>query len=477
MSAPRTTIAAALALALAPQPGCSGVCRGPGCEDSWPASRLSIVRGAIAGPTLDVWEDADARLDGSEIEGARWSVDAAPGVLLLGQPEDDRVVRLAAPADGVRPVRPEASWTGPGSGLGAAVVTQPAPDGSGGFDLWAGAPEHRFGRGAVALFRDAHLDPGRTIDEADLLLVGASPNDGLGTRIFPCADLTGDRVPELVVTAPWFARPEGWAVESTDGIPALAGAIFLIQSGSVANKSGTWAPWEVGRVWWGASVGEGAGSAVVCDRDLDGDGLVDLAVGAPWAEGNRGRVYLLSGDPLPPSGRLDRVAWATLRGREESEWYGTALATLALGTEPRLVVGASGWQSGAGRVHVYAGAGLAAEEPRRIAAFEPEAGRALPDHLGRWLATGDVDGDRVEDLLIGAPDYKVGRNAYDAGRLWIWSGARASEWRLGTPSDLADVVIAGDQPFQRVGGSGRVFDLDGDGLQDLLLPTRAPAPR
>lgn len=477
MNASRTIAAAWVAGALAPQAGCSVVCRGPGCEDSWPASRLSIVRGAIVQPEIDV-AAPDARLDGTEIEGASWSVDVAPGgAVLIGQPEDSRVVLVTDTTDGTRTLRPEVTWTGAGTELGASIAVRRATDGSGTWDLLAGAPGYSFGRGALVLFRDANADAGRTLEEADLLLVGASANDGLGARIFPCADLTGDRIPEYAVTAPWFTEPAAWDVESPDPVPRLAGAVFLIQSSSIANKTGAWSPWEVGRVWWGSSIGEGAGTAVSCDRDLDGDGLVDVVIGAPWADGSRGRIYLLSGDPLPPSGQLDRVSWATVEGREATEWFGHALTSFTVGGEPRLAVGAPGWSAGAGRVHVYPGSALRSADPRRVAVFEGEPGRNLPDHFGRWLYTGDVDGDRLPDVLIGAPDYKVGRNGYDSGRMWTWWGAGSDGWGIGTTADEADQVVVGTQPFQRVGRAARVSDLDDDGVDDLLLPIRAPAPR
>src|SRR6185436_5646149 len=71
--------ALAIACAMPAATGCGALCDGPGCEDAYAAARLSVLRGPLGvdrggGPELDVWADADARLDGTEEDGSAWSV-------------------------------------------------------------------------------------------------------------------------------------------------------------------------------------------------------------------------------------------------------------------------------------------------------------------------------------------------------------------------------------------------------------------
>ena len=45
----------------------------------------------------------------------------------------------------------------------------------------------------------------------------------------------------------------------------------------------------------------------------------------------------------------------------------------------------------------------------------------MPDHFGRVLYRAELDGDGHDDLLVGAPDYRLSRGGgYDVGRLWFW---------------------------------------------------------
>lgn len=457
-------------------PGCGGLCAGPGCEDSFPAARLSLLQGPLDERAPDVWTDATGRYDGRADEGSSWVAGVLADRLLVGQPEATgtlaaRVVSVPIP-DGTGRTDPTAEWTGAGTEFGTSLAV--VPTGEGTFDLWVGAPGYQYGKGAVHLFRDAHTDDRRDAADADLTVASTTANDRFGTDVVVCPDLTGDGLPEVAVTSPWFEDPEGWVLEGAGAVPPLAGAVFVLRSEALGT--GDALPWEVGRAWWGTEEGEGAGHALACDDDLDGDGVVDLAIGAPWAGETRGRVYVVRGDPLPESGPLDTVAALTLQGLDEEGWFGMAVAGLTVDRKPALAIGAAGFSGGAGRVHLYDGRSLATL-PARIATFEPQAERGQPDHLGRWLYAGDLDGDDRDDLVVGAPDYRgEGRNAFDVGRMWVWLGAGRDTWAIGGTTDTADHEIVGDVPFQRIGRAATVADADADGVDDLLVPTRAAAP-
>lgn len=468
------------------------LCSGPGCEDFYASARLSLLPAIPSEEPLDVWADTEGRLDGLALEGSGWVTAPVEDGLLIGQPDYvqdgvavGRVVLVATPT-ATGPVVPLAQWVNDEGGVtefGASVSAQPSVEGKG-YDLWVGAPGHDYGRGAVYLFRNADAG-GRNASERDLVLLSETPNDRLGTRIFPCADLTGDGLPELAIAAPWFATPASWSIGTEgqpidDAIPPLAGAVFLVRSDQVVEKGGgEWAPWDVSRVWWGDTVGEGAGTAVACDRDLDGDTIVDVVIGSPWSEGSRGHVTVVSapevGGSLPPSGPLSEVEGRrTITGPPDTQdWFGVSLATLGIAEGAVLAVGGAGFDVGAGQVHLYDGADLADAEPGRFASFESDPDRrGIPDHFGRWLYAGDLDGDGQSDLVVGAPDYKAdGRNAFDAGHLWIWYGADRDQWQISGTTDGAGLEIGGDEPFARIGRAVTVADTDGDEIDELWVPT------
>lgn len=446
--APRCYLIAAL-LSACLVPGCGVVCRGPGCEDDWDLGELLVVRGASsARGELDAAEVASGSWRGTTAQGNGWVVAALGSTMWVGLPD---VSAVAVVQDGTAAgALPDATLVrGDGSGYGSALAV--TGDGT----LWIGAPDHELAEGAVFLG-----------DASDPVLRGSSPGDRLGDGLAPCGDVDGDGAQDLLVSVPWFAAPAGFPLAEADAVPRLAGAVVLVLSGQdgVVPRE----PWTAGRLWWGAAAGDALGAGMACDRDLDGDGVADLAVGAPYAGADdAGAAYVISGAALPDSGPIDAAAGQIVAG-DPGSWLGTSLATLlpADSAVAHVVAGAPGASDGAGAVWIVGGFEQALLRRAEVAAGEAAGG----SHVGRVVASGDRDGDGTEDLLVGAPDWKEGKNGYDAGRLFVWYGG--APW-LGTLDlESADVELASDQPFARVGRGLLAHDLDGDGADELVLPTR-----
>jgi hypothetical protein len=167
----------------------------------------------------------------------------------------------------------------------------------------------------------------------------------------------------------------------------------------------------------GAAPQQLAGDAIASAGDVDGDGRPDLAVGAMLARPHRrveaGAVYVVLGPSEP--GTID------LRARS-------------------------------GRVV-------------RI------DGPARNTWLARSAGVGDVDGDGLDDLLVGAPRAESGRDRRDAGRAYLVAGRRG----LKGPIDLARpgaaaLTIDGAYRGQFVGDDvAPAGDVNGDGIPDLAM--------
>lgn len=91
------------------------------------------------------------------------------------------------------------------------------------------------------------------------------------------------------------------------------------------------------------------------------------------------------------------------------------------------------------------------------------------DSLGEWLACGDLNADGFDDLVMGAP-YASG-----ADRTRTQSGQVQVVFGTAVPPAVIDlrfaphVDIDGEGPFQYIGRSVTVGDVNGDGFDDVLV--------
>ncbi|MFD2348780.1 hypothetical protein ACFSTC_04245 [Nonomuraea ferruginea] len=159
----------------------------------------------------------------------------------------------------------------------------------------------------------------------------------------------------------------------------------------------------------GQGVTYAAGTACAGVSDFDGDGVDDVAVGDPFAEGQKGAVHVLSGDTSIP---------VTVQGLAEGDAFGWSVRLAKVNADEcaDLVVGAPytdvDGNADAGTAYVIYGGG--ALEPRRLVAAEPQRGARLGWSLA---ARGDL-------VVIGAP-YEDDGDLADAGAIYALKGGGA----------------------------------------------------
>ncbi len=245
---------------------------------------------------------------------------------------------------------------------------------------------------------------------------GEWPDGLFGHWVMPVPDISGDGLADVVIAGPHA---------STDG--HMRG-ILVARSPKTGEE-----------IWKRAETeSENLGWDLTLAGDQDGDGHPDLFVGAP--AGDSGRVYLLSGK--------DGSVLRTYSPREAAGsfgWYVARLDDLDGDGRPDLAVGAP-FAKDAGGVRVGGAWVLSAASGRELHHWEGTDRRG--GFGGVVAAAGDLDGDGKGEIAVAAPGTEDQTRTIP-GELFIYSGATGKElrhWSGTQPGELFGrmVVAAGD---------------------------------
>ncbi len=362
-----------------------------------------------------------------------------------------------------------------GDGVGDLLIGLRFGDGPSGSREDAGEAYVIFGnkglKGEIDLARD---EPGLTI-------WGALAGDDLGFGV-AAGDLNGDGIDDVIVGAP---GSNGLANVRTD----LGEAYVIFGRRDLGGTVDTLKE-EQGFTLMAAEGFARLGTSFAVG-DVNGDHVDDLIAGAPFAGrepgsppgGHRtpvGEVYVVFGRP-GLQGRVDVAKDQqdfTMAGAVEQDAFGQAVAAGDVNGDglADIIVGARGYDGPdgkndeAGAVFVYFGSsGLAGNRGVKDAALTI-LGADAGDALGETLASGDVNGDGIDDVVAVARSGDGPDNSRaESGEADVVFGSRGVSGTRDLASGSADAVVYGPEPGSLLGTAAVVKDLNGDGRGDIVL--------
>ncbi len=372
----------------------------------------------------------------------------------------------------------------PDDRFGSALANIGDLEADGVTDLAVGTPGNDDGgtdRGAVwVLFMDdtGEVDTGQKISDTTGGFNGSlDDGDEFGSALAAIGDLDKDNVFDLAVGVPGDDRG------GTDrgGLWIL----FLDIDGTVLDSQkiadGT------GGFNGNLDNDDRFGSAIAGIGDLDGDGVTDLAVGAPNADDgvtDAGAVWILfmnDDGTVDSSEKISRIAGGFNGSIRAEDHFGAALAGIGdLNGDgiPDLAVGAPGRdERGPERGAVWilflnSDGTVLAEQLIADREGDFEGRLRNDDRFGSALANvRDLNNDGVQDLAVGAPNDDDG--ADNAGALWLLlmtTNGTVDGWQKVSrdAGNFNGNLDAGDNFGASVTGMG---NLDNSNIDDLAVGT------
>ncbi len=320
----------------------------------------------------------------------------------------------------------------------------------------------------------SEVNEAKTVKFASGSGVTLSDSDNFGASTSAIGDLDGDGVTDLAVGIPG---------DDTGGADRGAlQVIFLHADGTLKGQT------KIAHNTGGGPTlanGDAFGTSVTSLGDLDGDGVPDLAVGAGRDDSggtDRGAVHILFMNSDGTVKNLQKIAHNFAGGPSlvDSDLFGSSVASIGdLDGDgvTDLVVGAQQDSTGGtdrGAVHVLFLNATGTVKNRQKIAHNFSGGPSLNngDNFGAAVtAIGDLDGDGVTDLAVGAVYDDTGGTDRGAVHVLLMNtdGTVLSTQKLASGFGGGPSLANNDLFGSSLADAG---DLDGDGVRDLLVGAR-----
>jgi hypothetical protein len=371
--------------------------------------------------------------------------------------------------------------------LGYAVANAGDVDGDGLGDVLVSSNEKGTENitGEVYLFLGSSLAQMGTgmetleVSNADIIfysdaVTGFYEGEQAGTSLASAGDVDGDGLDDILIGAPNFDEDESDR--------SFLGKVYLILGSSLQGVSGDVPLSSSDYGFVGKMSSDSLGDSVASAGDVDGDGLDDILIGATGVDGqfyNSGGAYLILGSHLSTFGgdHMDidiSLADQYFIGEDTGDNVGVSVAGAGDidgdGLDD-ILIGAYqyfGSNNSMGKTYLFYGSNLTYEDTNIGTADHIFMGQDGDFSGGSVAGGGDIDGDGLDDILIGAS--LALQDEVQVGKVYLLLGSSVIHHDTLVELTQADVRIIGEEISGLLGWAvSYAGDIDGDSLDDIMV--------